>query len=430
MRSADADARLNRRWQLMSELGNTIGAWASDFATLTDHVADRIQRELCDGCMVILLDPPGSEQPIIGVGHAEAAHAQVFRDEVVDRLTAQDVHAWVTDMANRDRRITGPVGASVEPTDGWQTVLREHVSHIGVGDAGYAPLRGSDGRLRGMILCARDAGASPFDDIDLTTIAGAADSVSLGLDLFATRAQLQAANQRQLEAQREIAALAEQRRVLLGELVNAEQAERLRIAQDVHDDAIQILAATQLRMQVLANRLAPGGAEEQDAERVTELIHGAQRSLRQLLLDLEPSNTSDLPIEESLRDAADLFFNDSGTVVTVAGSLDDLPPDVAWVLYRAGREAISNSRRHAQAGTVRVSLATTEDRWQLTVEDDGAGIPQPVPSEEGHLGLRGMRSRMEAIGGTCAIGPRDGGGTTVRLSVPRQGQPPADASPR
>lgn len=222
-------------------------------------------------------------------------------------------------------------------------------------------------------------------------------------------------------AQRAIADLAEQRRNLLIELVSAEQAERTRIANDVHDDSIQLLAASQLRLQLVAGHLHRGDldAAAKAVEDVSELVSSAQRHLREILLDLEPPNSPGRQLHEALADTAASFFADTDTDVNVEGSLTDITPDVAALFYRTGRESLSNARQHAAAKRVTATLDEDADLWRLVVQDDGVGLPDPLPVQPGHLGVRGMASRAAALGGSCVLDSNPGGGTRVTLEVPR-----------
>jgi PAS domain S-box-containing protein len=224
-----------------------------------------------------------------------------------------------------------------------------------------------------------------------------------------------------LTAQRAIADLAEQRRSLLLELVSAEQDERKRIANDVHDDALQLLAAGQLRLQLLSGHLerADLDAATKATTDIAELVASAQKQLRHLLLDLEPPNAPGRAINEAIADTAKKFFADTNTHTEVMGELTDLPADVATVFYRAGREAVSNARKHADASYVQVTLSEDEGAWRMEVTDNGVGVPHPLPVQPGHLGVRGMTSRAAAMGGTFLVTGGANGGTIVLLEIPR-----------
>lgn len=231
---------------------------------------------------------------------------------------------------------------------------------------------------------------------------------------------------KELATQQELADLAEQRRVLLSELVNAEQTERTRIAHEVHDESLQFLAASQLRLELQANQLRSGDAAAalRSAAEISDLVSSAQRQLRQLLLDLEPPSAAHRQLHEALLDTAKTFFGDTETQVTVTGVLTDVPDDVAAVFHRSTREAVSNARRHARAERVDIVLFDDPDRWGLAVIDDGVGVPEELPVVAGHLGVRGMINRAEALGGTCTVRRGEHGGTEVRITVPRPAPAP------
>ncbi|WP_378146064.1 sensor histidine kinase [Cnuibacter sp. UC19_7] len=93
----------------------------------------------------------------------------------------------------------------------------------------------------------------------------------------------------------------------------------------------------------------------------------------------------------------------------------DLPPATQSALYRIAQESLTNAVRHAQATTVVVRLDARPDAVELTVTDDGLGLRDADPGR----GMLGMRERAELLGGTLAVQPTEGGGTTVRAVIPR-----------
>ena len=214
--------------------------------------------------------------------------------------------------------------------------------------------------------------------------------------------------------------LADQRQMLLGHLVAAQETERSRIAADVHDDSVQALAAVELRLLALrreAEALAPDLLVTVDDVRGT--VANATERLRHLLFDLEsPAKLTDL--SSALSEAAAFVFEDE----EVRWSIDsepgvDLPTETRVVAYRIVQEAMVNVRKHAAASRVVVTIRERSAGVEIEVTDDGRGFdPARVDKRPGHLGLAGMRERAAIAGGDLEVGPATGGGTRVRLWVP------------
>jgi two-component system CheB/CheR fusion protein len=108
--------------------------------------------------------------------------------------------------------------------------------------------------------------------------------------------------------------------------------------------------------------------------------------------------------------------------VETRGDVKVADPAVATHLFRVAQEAVSNAARHAGAREIAVTLAADGDRLRLTVADDGHGMPGGALGVSAGLGLRTMRARAAALGGTLAVASAPDGGTTVTCTVPR---PPA-----
>ena len=219
--------------------------------------------------------------------------------------------------------------------------------------------------------------------------------------------------------------LAEQRERLLGRLVQAQEDERSRIAADVHDDSVQVLAAVGLRLTLLRRRLlaSTAGAEDEllgTVDRVQEAVAAATGRLRDLLFDLEsPARESGL--RDSLTEAAAFVFADTGVRWEITGEPTlDLPQAERVTAFRIAKEAMVNARKHAGARTVTVRLELEQDSVAVTVRDDGRGIEDDADrARPGHLGLASMRDRAEVAGGRMEVRRLDEGGTEVRLILPR-----------
>ena len=223
-----------------------------------------------------------------------------------------------------------------------------------------------------------------------------------------------------LASQREVQALADQRQLLLGHLVQAQEDERARIAADVHDDSVQALAAVELRLSLLRREI---GQSQPDllpsVESLRGTVRGATERLRHLLFDLEsPARDGDLPT--ALESAAAFVFEDA---VRWRIDHDGVAPDQASrvTAYRIAKEAMVNVRKHAEANEVVVSVCRRGGGVEIAVTDDGRGFdPTTLGERPGHLGLPGMRDRAAVAGGRLEVESVPGQGSTVRLWLPGQ----------
>ncbi len=230
----------------------------------------------------------------------------------------------------------------------------------------------------------------------------------------------------------ELRALTEARQRALSErLVEAQDDERARIAGDVHDDSIQALAAVDLRLGALRNRLRERAPDEVGGvETVMDAVHGASLRLRHLLFELE-TPVLDATLSDGLRDAAAQIFEDA----EVAWSVEDrghaaLPQQVRVSAYRIAREAMVNARKHAQARHLTVSVDATDRGVEVHVVDDGQGVGDTASARSGrrHSGVVAMRDRALASGGWWRSEPGPGGvGTDVSFFLPVVDEGPAGA---
>ncbi len=219
--------------------------------------------------------------------------------------------------------------------------------------------------------------------------------------------------------------------LLLRAAVSASEAERRRIAGEVHDGVVQDL--TGLAYDLDAERLAPGDREDSQA-----LLGGAAArvrhsvtELRSLLVDLSPPR---LPAS-GLRPALDVLAEGlDRTGVHVDLSVDDaedLPRPVAELLHRAALEALRNVVTHSRAARVTVAVHRIGNDVQLTVDDDGRGFDEAYLAGSrvrGHLGLQALADRLRAAGGSLTVSSAPGLGTRILARVPLDAD--ADAVPR
>lgn len=202
-----------------------------------------------------------------------------------------------------------------------------------------------------------------------------------------------------------------QREAQLGALA-AQEAERARIAQELHDGVGQSLTAVLLELGALD--AADGNAEA--LGRVREITRSSLDEVRGVARQLRPHVLEDLGLRSALASLTTELFGHGATHVKrgIAPGLPDLDDATELVVYRVAQEALTNVARHASARTVELTLSQQGNAVALTVTDDGVGI---APGATG-TGLRGMRERASLVDGRLDVQRRDGGGTVVRLVVP------------
>ncbi len=194
----------------------------------------------------------------------------------------------------------------------------------------------------------------------------------------------------------------------------AQEAERARIAQELHDGVGQSLTAILLDLRVLSGEVPAENAGTVD--RIREATRASLDEVRAVARTLRPHVLEDLGLRSALAALTTDLFGSGETHVRrgVTPGFPDLDEAVELVVFRVAQEALTNVARHARAGTVDLQLGLLGDAVQLSVSDDGVGIPEGATG----TGLRGMRERATLVGGTLDVRRQDGGGTQVTLVVP------------
>ncbi|MFH0515807.1 HAMP domain-containing sensor histidine kinase [Streptomyces sp. M41] len=194
----------------------------------------------------------------------------------------------------------------------------------------------------------------------------------------------------------------------------AQEAERRRIAQELHDEVGQSMTAILLGLKRAADD-APAPLREELHE-VQEITRASLDEVRRLVRRLRPGVLDDLGLVSALTSLTEEIATHTGLRVgrRFDADLPALDPETELVLYRVAQESLTNVARHADAEQVTVALRHTDDTAVLTVTDDGRGIEAP---REG-AGIRGMRERALLIGGNLEITPAPRSGTRVQLTAP------------
>jgi two-component system, NarL family, sensor histidine kinase UhpB len=210
--------------------------------------------------------------------------------------------------------------------------------------------------------------------------------------------------------------LESERREATGRVLRAQEEERLRIAQELHDQVGQELTAVLLGVSRLASHVPPARREEVTA--VHELVRSSLEDIRRIAIELRPEALDDLGLASALAILAERFSQQFELAVSerIASDLPALSAEAELVVYRVAQEALTNVARHAASGRAVLTLDEDEDRLILTVRDYGLGLPAHNVTG---TGIRGMRERAALIGASLEIGnSRSGGGCEVRLTVP------------
>lgn len=268
---------------------------------------------------------------------------------------------------------------------------------------------GADTRPPGLLVVARTSGA-PFGDDDLGRLTGLAHQAAVALE----NARLVSRLRREQG----------ERQTLASEIVRAQEEERQRVAEDIHDGPVQELVGVSLLLDALATDLRTAAPPMVDqVSRAAASARDAVRALRRAIFDLHPMSLQELGFTAATRTLVQRLEWQGVRVELDVGAADALSAPLRTVAFRTCQEAIANVLRHAEPNTVSVRAVQVDTDVVLEVVDDGRGFDPDQPTEgigKGHLGLRAMRERVSLVDGDLQVISAEGGGTTVRLTLPVQ----------
>jgi signal transduction histidine kinase len=216
-----------------------------------------------------------------------------------------------------------------------------------------------------------------------------------------------------------------ERQSYIARLVETQEAERRRIAQEIHDDTLQTLMAIANKSESLAS------SDDLDACRrgsawIKEEILKTTYDLRRLSMNLRPSILDHFGLVSGIEWLANRAnsYNSCEFEVQVEGEERELPELTVVTVFRVVQEAMQNVQRHAKASTATITLSYDSDCLRLTVHDDGIGFEQPqrlsTYAKEGKLGIIGIEHRILSVGGTTELESSSGEGVTLTASIPYQ----------
>jgi signal transduction histidine kinase len=207
---------------------------------------------------------------------------------------------------------------------------------------------------------------------------------------------------------------------LMRRAVESSEAERRRIARDLHDGVVQELAGTAFALSGTARESSLSPELREELTGTSRALRRSLRQLRSLLVEIHPPGLDAAGLGAALDDltapAASAGITTSVSVIGIDGS----PDHVVTLVWRVAQEAIRNAVRHAHASELTVEVRGDERQVRLTVRDDGVGFDPAAPVPARSYGLRGLQSLVEDGGGRVQVESGPGAGTTVRMAVERR----------
>jgi len=203
----------------------------------------------------------------------------------------------------------------------------------------------------------------------------------------------------------------------------AAQAERERMARDLHDDLLQTLAAVRADIATVGLSADDPARAAASLQRSQEDLANAIESARRLVTGLRPQALEGRGLVEALDTLAAEFTGRTGVACDVECTANlDAPSAATEALYRVAQEALANVSKHAQASSVDIAVSRPDaDRLLLRVQDDGRGLTLGDEDKDGSFGLIGMRERISLVGGTLRVASTPDNGTAVEAEVPAAG---------
>jgi len=267
------------------------------------------------------------------------------------------------------------------------------------------------------------------EDIDALT-AGVTPSLDAPIAGRDEVAQIQAAFREMVSRAsllREMESRSRRLEALSARVAQAQEAERERISRELHDGLGQALTAIKLDLSAAERRIAEQPAEAAEAiERAIRLVSESLEELRGLAYDLRPPSLDTLGLVPALRSYAREFEQRTGikTAIVADALQERLSYAVETALYRICQEALTNTAKHSGAESVTIRLTEADDTIGLVIVDEGRGFDtQAVLGDGGPargLGLLGMERRAADLRGSFRVESVPGGGTTIKVRVPRR----------
>jgi len=332
----------------------------------------------------------GAEAVTISLPFGDHARVEAAAGNETGQFIGMEIPARSKTMRILERKRPERVDSALDDPEVDPTSARR----LGMRTALYVPLLLRDEAI-GVITARDKSGPDPrFTDADMRLA-----------EVFAQRASVAVELSRLVQ------------RDVLHRVVVAQEAERRRLARELHDETGQALTSILLGLKAVED--APDDAARRDAVgELRELVRSTLQDVRQLAVELRPTALDDFGLVPALERLTETFAESTAIRVDFEAALDErLPPDVETALYRIVQECLTNIVKHARASQVSIVVARRLSSVTAVIEDDGVGFDLATAREAG-LGLVGMRERVGLLGGRMTIESSPEAGTTCFVEVP------------
>jgi signal transduction histidine kinase len=314
---------------------------------------------------------------------------------------------------------------------------REFFLRWGIHGFMVAPMRAYGGVV-GAISVFRRETLGEFSDQDAQFMQELADLAALAMANASLHAQVaaQAAENARLLAAERVARLAlreseQNRREVLAGMLEAEEAERTRIATALHDDTVQVLAASLMALDRLPAATTAGDAERVTTQARATLAEATERT-RRLMFELRPTVLHDYGVVAATRVLLDETARETAAATHLTGEVGRYHLVLEEAVYRGVQEALTNIRKHARATDISVAFEEHAGQLVCDVTDDGRGFDleevRSRPNAPLHMGLSHIGERVRAAGGDIDVASTPGRGTHIRMTVPVERRTSPDRS--
>ena len=205
-------------------------------------------------------------------------------------------------------------------------------------------------------------------------------------------------------------------------------AERARFARELHDGAVQSLIAVEMQVDVLRRQAEAGQPIASELSRIQSLLREEVLKLRELMQQMKAIDVDSQRLIGVLRDTVERFQRETGISARFVTDLEelDMPQRICREIHGIVQEGVVNVRKHSEARSALVRLASTPEKWILTIEDDGKGFPfsgryNMQQMKDARIGPMIIMERVSLIGGELTVESNPGQGSRLEVTVPRNG---------